>query len=213
MQRPKILIADDHTLVAEACRKLLEPEFDVVGVVPDGRTLLKAASEVRPDVVIADIAMPQLSGLDAGAQLKQKYRDMRLIFLTMNVRPNIAAEAFRRGASAYVVKHCAAEELIVAVRHVLKGMSYLSPQINKEDVDRIRWMGAQFSEEKRLTDHQREVLQLLAKGKTMRQMAYILHVGYSTVNFHKQRIMDALDLRTDAELIRYAIRHLTPCER
>ena len=208
MQRPKILIADDHTLVAEACRKLLEPEFDVVGAAPDGRTLLQAASEVRPDVVIADIAMPQLNGLDAGAQLKQQQREIRLIFLTMSLSPEVAAEAFRRGASGYVVKHCTAEELIIAVRGVLKGRSYLSPQINKEDVDRIRWIGAQFSQEKRLTDHQREVLRLLAKGRTMRQMAYILHVGYSTVNFHKQRIMDALDLRTDAELIRYAIRHL-----
>ena len=121
MKRPKILIADDHTLVAEACKNLLEREFDVVGVVPDGRALLQAASELRPDVVIADIELPQLNGLDAGEQLKQKYREIKLIFLTMNVRPDLPAEAFHSGASAYVVKHCTAEDLIVAVRRVVKG--------------------------------------------------------------------------------------------
>jgi len=110
MKRPKILIADDHTLVAEACKNLLDREFDVVGVVSDGRTLLQAASELRPDVVIADIEMPQLNGLDAGEQLKQKCREIKLIFLTMNVRPVVAAEAFRRGASGYVVKHCKNDE-------------------------------------------------------------------------------------------------------
>jgi DNA-binding NarL/FixJ family response regulator len=206
--RPTILIADDHTLVAEACGKLLQAEFDVVGVVQDGRTLLEVASEMRPDVVITDIAMPQLNGLDAGEQLKQKNPRIKLIFLTMNVRPDVAAEAFRRGASGYVVKHCSAEDLIVAVRRALKGASYLSPQISKETVDRLRWTGAKFSEEKRLTDRQREVLQLLAEGKTMREVAYALRVRYGTVSFHKCQIMEALGLSTNAELIQYAIRHL-----
>ena len=207
MQRPKILIADDHTLVAEACKNLLDREFDVVGVVPDGRSLLQAASELRPDVVIADIAMPQLNGLDAGEQLKQKHREIKLILLTMNVRPDLAAEAFRRGASAYVVKHCTAEDLIVAVRRVLKGRSYLSAQISKETVDCLRWTGAKFAQEKPLTDRQREVLQLLAEGKTMKEMADVLHVSYGTVGYHRQRVMKNLDLRTNAELIQYAIRH------
>jgi DNA-binding NarL/FixJ family response regulator len=121
MERPKILIADDHTLGAEACKNLLEREFDVVGIVPDERSLLQAASEMRPDVVITDFAMPELNGLDAGEQLKQKYREIKLIFLTMNVRPDLPAEAFHRGASAYVAKHCTAEDLIVAVRRVVKG--------------------------------------------------------------------------------------------
>lgn len=209
MKRPKILIADDHTLVAEACKNLLEREFDVVGVVPDGRTLLQAASELRPDVVIADVAMPELNGLDAGEQLKRKNHEIKLIFLTMNVRPDVAAEAFRRGASAYVVKHCTAEDLIVAVRRVLKGRSYLSPQIKKETVDRVRWTAAKFSKEKRLTHRQREVLQLLAEGKTMKEIAYMLHLNYGTVSFHKFHIKETLDIRTSAELIQYAKRHLS----
>jgi len=208
MKRPTILIADDHTLVAEACKNLLEREFDVVGIVPDGRSLLQAASEMRPDVVITDIAMPELNGLDAGEQLKQKNREIKLIFLTMNVRPDLAAEAFRRGASAYVVKHCAAEDLIVAVRRVLKGKSYLSPQISKDTVDRLRWTSAKFSKEKRLTDRQREVLQLLSEGKTMKEIAYVLHLNYGTVGFHKHQIKEALNIRTSAELIQYAIQHL-----
>jgi DNA-binding NarL/FixJ family response regulator len=209
MERPKILIADDHTLVAEACKNLLEREFDVVGIVPDGRSLLQAASEMRPDVVITDIAMPELNGLDAGEQLKQKYREIKLIFLTMNVRPDLAAEAFRRGASAYVVKHCAAEDLIVAVRRVVKGRSYLSPQISKETVDCLRWTGAKFSKEKRLTDRQREVLQLLSEGKTMREIAHVLHLNYGTVGFHKLKIKETLNIRTSAELIQYAMRQLS----
>jgi DNA-binding NarL/FixJ family response regulator len=207
MERPKILIADDHTLVGEVCKSLLEREFDVVGVVPDGRTLLQAASEMRPDVVIVDIAMPELNGLDAGEQLKQKQPAVKLIFLTMNLRPDVAAEAFRRGASGYVVKHCAAEDLIVGVRSVLKGTSYLSPQISKETVDCLRWAGAAFYKEKHLTYRQREVLQLLAEGKSPKEIAHLLHVKYGTVAFHKKRIMEALDLRTSAELIQYAIRH------
>ena len=208
MKRPKILIADDHTLVAEACKNLLDREFDVVGIVPDGRTLLQAASEMRPDVVIADIAMPEMNGLDAGEQLKRKNRELKLIFLTMNVRPDLAAEAFRRGASAYVVKHCTAEDLIVAVRRVLKGESFLAPQIDKDAVDRLRWTNAKFSPERRLTDRQREVLQLMAEGKSMNEIASLLRVTCQTVNFHKYHIMEALDVRTSAELIQYAIRHL-----
>ena len=208
MKRSTILIGDDHTLLGEACKSLLEPEFDVVGVVPDGCTLLQAALELRPDVVIADIAMPQLNGLEAGEEIKQKNPGIKLIFLTMNVRPDVAAEAFRRGASGYVVKHCTAEDLIVAVRCVLKGRSYLSPQISKETVDRLRWTGTKFSEEKQLTHRQREVLRLLAEGRRLKEIACMLHVAHGTVCFHKYKMMEALDLSTDAELIQYAIRHL-----
>jgi len=205
--RPKILIADDHTLVAEACKNLLEPEFEVVGIVADGRALLKAAAELKPDVVIVDIAMPQLNGLDAGEQLKQKNRALKVVYLTMNNRPDVAAEAFRRGASAYVLKHCTADELTIAVRRILRGESYLSPLITKDTVEFLLRSGTPFTEEKRISSRQSEVLQLLAEGKSMKEIAYILQLKPGTVAFHKYRIMEVLDLKSNAELIEYALRH------
>jgi DNA-binding NarL/FixJ family response regulator len=205
--RPRLLIADDHVLIAEACRNLLEPEFQVVGVVSDGHALLKAAPELKPDVVIVDIAMPQLNGLDAGEQIKQKNHAIKLIYLTMNVRPDVAAEAFRRGASGYVLKHCTADELIVAIRRVLRGESYLSPLITKDTVEFLLRTGAAYTEEKRISGRQSEVLQLLAEGKSMKEIAYILQLKPGTVAFHKYRIMEVLGLRSNAELIEYAIKH------
>jgi DNA-binding NarL/FixJ family response regulator len=205
--RPRLLIADDHVLIAEACRNLLEPEFQVVGVVSDGHALLKAAPELKPDVVIVDIAMPQLNGLDAGEQIKQKNHAIKLIYLTMNVRPDVAAEAFRRGASGYVLKHCTAEELMVAIRRVLRGESYLSPLITKDTVEFLLRTGAAYSEEKRISGRQSEVLQLLAEGKSMKEIAYILQLKPGTVAFHKYRIMEVLGLKSNAELIEYAIKH------
>jgi DNA-binding NarL/FixJ family response regulator len=205
--RPRLLIADDHVLIAEACKNLLEPEFQVVGVVSDGHALLKAAPELKPDVVIVDIAMPQLNGLDAGEQIKQKNHAIKLIYLTMNVRPDVAAEAFRRGASGYVLKHCTADELIVAIRRVLRGESYLSPLITKDTVEFLLRTGAAYSEEKRISGRQSEVLQLLAEGKSMKEIAYILQLKPGTVAFHKYRIMEVLGLRSNAELIEYAIKH------
>jgi len=204
--RSKILIADDHTLVAEAYKRLLEPEFEVVGVVTDGRALVKAAQELSPDVVIVDVAMPQLNGLDAGQQLKQRNRSIKLVFVTMNVSPDVAAEAFRRGASGYVVKHCSAEELISAVRRVLRGESYLSPLITKDTVEYLLRSGSAYTEEKRISDRQAEVLQLLAEGKSMKEIAFILHLKPGTVAFHKYRIMASLGLTSNAELIEYALR-------
>jgi DNA-binding NarL/FixJ family response regulator len=209
MNRTRILIADDHTLVAEACRRLLEPEFEVVGIVADGRALLQSAAELRPEVIILDVAMPQLNGLDAGEQIKQKYPAVKLVFLTMNPRADVAADAFRRGASGYVLKHCSASELTIAVRRVLRNESYMSPLITKETVDFLLRSGAAFSEEKRITGRQSEVLQLLAEGKSMKEIAYLLNLKSGTVAFHKYRIMEVLGVKSNAELIEYAIkRHM-----
>src|SRR3954463_15989413 len=133
--RTRILIADDHVLVAEACSRLLEPQYEVVGIVNDGRSLLQAVAELRPEVVIVDVSMPLLNGLDAGEQIKQRFPATKLIFLTMNTGADLAAEAFRRGASAYVLKHCSSEELVVALRRVLRNESYLSPMITKDTFD------------------------------------------------------------------------------
>jgi len=205
--RARLLLADDHTLLAEACKNLLEPEFDVVGVVDNGRSLLRLARELRPECVILDIAMPQLNGLDAGDQIKHLLPATKLVYLTMNMSPEVAAEAFRRGASGYVVKSAAAAELITAIRRALKAESYLSPLITKETVDYLLRSGRSYSEEKRITRRQSEVLQLLAEGMSMKEVANILNLTPGTVAFHKYRIMSTLGLKTNAELVQYAIRH------
>jgi DNA-binding NarL/FixJ family response regulator len=202
----RLLIADDHQLVAEACKSLLEPEFQVVGIVSDGRTLVKTALSLKPDVVLVDIAMPHLNGLDASDQLRHKLPSAKMVFLTMNTGANIAAEAFRRGASAYVLKHSAAEELVTAIRKVLRGESYLSPLIAKETVTFLINKGRTSGEEKRITKRQSEILQLLAEGMSMKQVAAELDLKPGTVAFHKYRMMEALGLKTNAELLEYAIK-------
>lgn len=205
---PRILIADDHTLVAEACKKLLEAEYDVVGTVSDGRALVRAAAELRPHLVIIDVAMPVLNGLDAGQQIKELIPSVKLVFLTMNHDADLAAEAFRRGASGYLLKTCAASELAIAVREVLKGRSYLSPMIAKDTVDfLLRQDKKLIDEADRLTVRQREVLQLLAEGKCMKEVAGLLNLTTRTVAFHKYRIMEVLKVRSNAELVQYAIRN------
>ncbi len=206
--RPKVMIADDHTLVAEACKKLLEAEYEVVATVSDGRALVRIAATLKPQVIIVDVGMPLLNGLDAGQQVKQLLRSVKLVFLTMNPDADLAAEAFRRGASAYLLKTCAASELTVAVREVLKGKSYLSPSIAKDTVDfLLRQDKAMIEEGHRLTERQREVLQLLAEGKSMKEVASVLNLTIRTVAFHKYRIMEVLHAKSNAELVQYAIRN------
>src|SRR5271169_3742700 len=206
--RFQIMIADDHTFVADACKKLLEPEYDVVATVGDGRALVNIAATLKPQLIITDIGMPLLNGLDAGQQIKQLLRSVKLVFLTMNTDPVLAAEAFRRGASAYLLKTCAASELAVAIREVLKGMSYLSPAITKETVDFLLRQDKEFIDEgQRLTERQREVLQLLTEGKSTKEAACALNVSAYTVAFHKHRIKKILNAKNDAELVRYAIRN------
>jgi len=201
------MIADDHTFVADACKKLLEPEFDVVATVGDGRALVKIAATLRPQVILVDIAMPLLNGLDAGYQVKQLLDSVKLVFLTMNTDPALAAEAFRRGASGYLLKTSSASELIVAIRQVLNGRSYLSPAIAKEAVNFLLHQDKEsIEEEDPLTERQREVLQLLTEGKTMKQVACVLNVSTSTVAFHKLRIKEILHARTDADLVQHAIK-------
>jgi DNA-binding NarL/FixJ family response regulator len=205
--RARLLIADDHTLLAEACKNLLEPEFDVVGIADNGRALLQLASELKPEIVILDIAMPQLNGLDAGKQIKHLLPATKLVFLTMNMSPEVAAEAFRRGASAYVVKSSAASDLVRAIRRALRSESYLSPDITKETVDFLLRSGTSQSLEKRLTPRQNEILHLLAEGMSMKAIAAVLNLKPGTVAFHKYKMMERLGLKSNAELLQYGIRH------
>ena len=206
LPRPRLLIADDHTLVAEACKKVLEPEFQVIAIVTNGRDLLKLASELEPSVIILDISMPQLNGLDAGEQLQHLVPSCKLVYLTMNMAPDVAAEAFRRGASGYVVKSSAAEELVIAVRRALRSESYLSPFITRETVEFLL-RSDQGLADKRLTRRQSEILQLLAEGMSMKEIATTLNLKPGTIAFHKYNIMQILGLKTNAGLLQYAIKH------
>jgi DNA-binding NarL/FixJ family response regulator len=208
MNRSRILIADDHNLVAELCKRLLETEFDVVGTVGDGRALLRSAIELKPDVIVLDIAMPVLNGLDAGQQVKEILPAVRLVYLTMNSDIEVVAETFRRGASGYLLKTCASSEMVTAVREVLRGRTYMSSSLSKENVNFLRFQDRELvDEEDRLTRRQREVLQLLAEGKVMKEVADILKMTTRTVAYHKYRMMEVLGAKSNAELVKYAVRN------
>ncbi len=206
MTRIRILVAEDHTLVAEAFQRLLEPQYEVVGIVADGRALLKAAQQLKPDVAIIDICMPLLNGLDAARELKRLLPPVKIIFVTMNDDPDIASEARRLGASAYLLKTSASAELSKAVQEVLRGNSYLTPRISERL--RLEFIKDPRADRpaKHLTMRQREVLQLLAEGRPMKEVADILQITPRTVAFHKYRTMEAFSLKSNAELIRFVIR-------
>jgi DNA-binding NarL/FixJ family response regulator len=203
MARPRILMADDHLMLLEAFKALLEPDFDVVGTVTDGRRLLDEFARLHPDVVLLDIAMPLLNGLDAGRQLKAQRRSVKLIYLTMNPDPELASEALRLGASGYVLKSSAADELKQAIHEALLGRSYLTPLITRDVVGSLMQPRTERHE---LTNRQCEVLQLLAEGKSMKEVAAILDMTPRTVAFHKYRMMEQLRLKTSAELVKFAVR-------
>lgn len=208
MTRPRILIADDHTLVADLCRKLLEKEFDVVGTVNNGRVMVRTAIVLKPDVIVIDIAMPILNGLDAGQQVKEALPSVKLIFLTMSTDIKVASEALRRGASGYLLKTCAPLELVTAVHDVLCGRTHISQSLCKSDIQYLRRTETELlQEEERLTPREKEVLQLLAEGKVMKEVGDILNMATSTVAFHKYRMMENLGVKSSAELVRYAVRN------
>jgi DNA-binding NarL/FixJ family response regulator len=205
MTRPRVLLADDHTLLLEAFAKLLEPECDVVGTASDGRALVEAARKLEPDVIVADVSMPHLNGLEAGRQLKELLPEVKLVFLTVNEDADLAAEALRMEASAYLLKKSAVSELFQAIQEVLRGRSYVTPLLAPDGIDAILKREPRQASEK-LTPRQREVLQLLAEGNSMKQTANALNVTPRTVAFHKYRMMEQLGFETTAELIQFAIR-------
>ena len=205
MSRIRILLADDHALVLSAFERLLSADFDVVGQASDGRAAVAAAERLRPDVVVLDMSMPLLNGLDAGRQIKHNDRDVKLIFLTMNEDTDLAAEAFRCGASGYLLKRSAASELITAIRQVMMGRSYVTPLITDGVIGSLLHPDEQTAKE--LTPRQREVLQLVVEGRSMKEVAAILDLTPRTVAFHKYGMMRQLKLKTTAELVHYAIKH------
>ena len=207
MKRPRILLADDHKLMAEALQHLLQTDFDVVGTVSDGRALIKAAAELKPELVIVDIAMPLLNGLDAADQLKIRHPEIKVIFLTQNREPRYAVEAFRRKASGYLLKDSAASELTTAIREVLQGRSYVSPLIAKGMLSHALNPEPGDAGLRELSPREKEVLQLLAEGKSMKEVGAVLDISPRTVEFHKYRVMDLLGVKTNAELVQYAIKH------
>ena len=203
MTRPRVLLADDHTLMLEGLCKLLEDQCDLVGTADNGQALLKAAERLRPDLIVLDISMPLLNGLEAARRLQTLVPGSKLIFLTMHTDPTYAREAFRAGASGYLLKRSASTELAVAIAAVFEGRSYLTPLISR-DVAEAGPLPSLLGE---LTPRQREVLQLVAEGHTAKQIAVQLSISVKTVEFHKTRIMNRLELRTMSELTKYAIAH------
>jgi len=206
MALPRVIIADDHTIIVEAFSKLLDTHADVVATVSDGRALLEAAQQLKPDVIIMDIGMPLMNGLEAASRLKELMPSVKIIFLTMNEDPDLAVEAMRSRASGYLLKSSAGSELISAIQIAVKGRTYITPRI-------AAGMQKAFIEsprpkvpDKKLTPRQREVVQLLAAGKSMKEVASVLNVTPRTIAFHKYRIMAQLGLKTTADLIQFAIR-------
>lgn len=206
MGRPRVLLADDHALLLGAFEKLLSGDYDIVGQVSDGRALVEAADRLKPDVIVLDISMPFLNGLEAARHIKQKTRGVKLVFLTMNEDTDLAAEAFRAGASGYLLKRSAASELLTAIREVLQGRSYVTPLITEGLVGSLMH-GADHTPSRELTPRQREVLQLLAEGRSMKEVASLLNLTPRTVAFHKYRMMEQLKVKSTAELVQYAVKN------
>jgi DNA-binding NarL/FixJ family response regulator len=202
--RPRVLIADDHNIVAEGLRSVLEKSCEVIGIVQDGRQLLVEAPKLKPDVIVLDIGMPLLNGLVAAEQLRPLLPGVKLVFLTMRDDPNLAAAALDLGAVGYVLKHSAASELLKAVTEVLQGKSYVTPKLRAENWAVQGARARQFAKE--LTPRQKEVLQLLAEGRPMKEIADILKVSEKTVMFHKYHIMESFNLKSNAELVLFALK-------
>ena len=207
MHKPTVLIADDHAMIVDAFRKLLEPYYEVIASVSDGRALLEKAPELKPDVIIVDIGMPCLNGLAAGQRLRDLIPKTKVVFVTMNEDGDLASEALRSGASAYLLKSSAGSELLTAIHEALRGRRYVTPLIKHAMEEAFIRSPNPKSPEKKLTPRQVEVLQLLAEGRLMKEVADILGLTPRTVAFHKYRIMETLGIHSNAELIKFAVKH------
>jgi DNA-binding NarL/FixJ family response regulator len=202
--RPRFLIADDHAIFAEALRAFLERTYPVVGVVADGRALIEAALRLKPEVIVVDVGMPVLNGLDAARRIKEDAPNVKFIFLTMQADPNLAAAALELGLIGFVLKHAAGAELLKSIDHVLHDKAYLSPQVRANDWVATKTRARQFTKE--LTQRQREIVQLYAEGRPLKEIASLLNLSEKTVEFHKHHIMEAFHLKSNAGLILYALK-------
>ena len=203
--RARVLIADDHSIFAEALKAFLERTYPIVGVVADGRSLIEAARRLEPGVIVADVAMPVLNGLDAARRIREELPNIKFVFLTMHVDPNLAAAALELGPIGFVLKNATGQELLKAIAQVLRGKSYLSAQLRPDDWVAARIWARQYSKE--LTQRQREIVQLYAEGRPLKEIAALLNLSDKTVEFHKHHIMEALHLKSNAGLILYALQH------
>jgi DNA-binding NarL/FixJ family response regulator len=206
MTRPRVLIGDDHVLLLGALETLLSQECEVVGTAADGRQLVAEAMRLKPDVVVLDIMMPIMNGLEAARHIKRSLRNVKVVFVTMNEDPDLAAEAFRAGASAYLLKRSAAPELLTAIREVVQGRSYVTPFVTDGLVGKLL-NPDKPSPSTELTPRQREILQLLAEGRSMKEAGAVLNLTRRTIAFHKYRMMQQLNVKTTAELIQYAVKN------
>jgi DNA-binding NarL/FixJ family response regulator len=210
MKKARIFLTDDHTMLVDAFRRLLEQEFEIVGTASDGLELLESAPNLRPDLVIVDLGLPLLNGMDAGRELKKLLPQTKILVVTVNEDPAVADEALREWASGYLLKKCTGSELAHAVRELLRGRSYVTTMVSRRSTEGLMsYPGAH--RQKSLTPRQRQVLQLLAEGCTMKEAAYLLNLTERTVAFHKYRIMEGLGMHSNSDLVRLAIReHLVP---
>jgi DNA-binding NarL/FixJ family response regulator len=203
----RVLLADDHAIVLEGLRRVLEPHFNIVGEVGDGHALVAAAARLRPDIIVADISMPLLNGIEAVRQIRKIDRKAKIVFLTMHPEVTYVSEALRAGGSAYVLKSSAGAELLEAIREALSGRMYVSPAIDKEAVRAQTTRASRWDHlQSELTPRQREVLQLLAEGRSLKEVAAVLNISIKTAEFHKYRIMKQLGIHSNAELTKYAVR-------
>jgi DNA-binding NarL/FixJ family response regulator len=208
MKKIRVLLADDHKIILEGLRGLLETEFELVGTVEDGRALVEETQRLHPDVIVVDISMPLLNGIEAARQIKKLNEDIKIVFLTMHPDVTYATRAFEAGASGYVLKHSAPSELVTAVREAIRGRTYVTPIVAGELIQSYR-QGAHLNTGAtgKLTARQREVLQLLAEGRSAKEIANILNVSPRTVEFHKYKMMEQLNINTSAGLVQYAVKH------
>jgi DNA-binding NarL/FixJ family response regulator len=206
MKRPRVILADDHPLMMDALKSLLEPDFEIVGTFTDGHALVEGAPKLNPNAIVLDIGMPTMNGLNAGERLKKLLPTVKLVYLTQNVDQDMAREAFQLGASAYVIKSSAASDIVRALQEALRGGSYVTPVLTKGMVGSFIKNFKQEKRANRLTLRQKEVLQLLAEGHSMKGVAFVLNVSPRTVAYHKYTMMEHLSIRSSAELIEYAIK-------
>ena len=208
MKKPRVLLADDHKIVLEGLKGLLEDEFEVVGSVEDGRALVDQAAKHHPDVIVTDISMPQLNGIEAARQIKKTDKNIKIVFLTMHPDATYAADAFDAGASGFVLKHSASSELITAIHEVMRGRTYVTPLIAGDLISTYQeGTSAEKDFLKKLSPRQQEVLQLLAEGKSAKEIASILNLSTRTVEFHKYKMMEQLNIKSSAGLVQYAVKH------